>query len=344
MSAALAWVLGTPTRTAVLAGAVLAQSAEFSFLLARVGRDVEAVSATVYSLMLAAAAASIVLLPSVHTASLPLAAGLHARRPAFREEDEPVEVRETTDTLRNHAVICGFGRVGAVIGRVLRNRFTFVAIEEDPRIVQQLRAHGIPVIRGNAGVPAVLAQAHLERARELVVALPDPVVTRQVVDMARQINPRLRMIVRTHSEAERQWLVRRGVDSVILGEWELALEMALHALRGFGMSTMESDAIVQRLRGRTDLDQVRGEVTGPVRAASSVREPAPRPKAEPGATVPEPPPRRLHDGVRFRPEPPRVVEPRVLPGDGETPDHADDGQTPEPAGEAPESEPSTPNR
>lgn len=261
MSALFAWLLGTPTRTAVLTGAVLGQSAEFSFLLARVGRDLGVVSSDVFSLMLAASAASIVFLPMLYRGALPVASALQDRRPAFKPyADEPV-FNADTENMRGHAVLCGYGRVGAVIGRMLRNRFAYLVIEEDVRVVHNLRAQGIPVIRGNAAVPAILEQAHLERARELVIALPDPVVTRQVVDQARQINPRLRIIARTHSEGERQWLIQRGVDAVVLGEWELALEMGLDALRGFGVSRMEADVIVQRLRGRTNLERMRDDLT-----------------------------------------------------------------------------------
>lgn len=317
--AILAYLLGAPTRTAVLAGAILAQCAEFSFLLARVGRDLDVVSPTAFSLMLGASAASIVVLPTLYQATLPLASTLHARRPAFRPDADTSMTEDDTARLRGHAVVCGYGRVGAVIGTVLRHRFTFVAIEEDARIVRNLRSQGVPVIRGSAAVTAILSQAHLERARVLVVALPDPIVTRQVVDQARRINPRLRIIVRTHSEAERQWLMGRGVDTAVLGEWELALEMGLHALRGFGVSMIEAETIVQRLRGQSSLDTLSGGVARPARSerpgVSDEPEPAPgsehaveeegkRDAEEERVT------RRLHDGVRFVREPGPTVERR----------------------------------
>jgi len=335
MSAVIAWLLGKPTRTAVLSGVLLSQCAEFSFLLARVGRDVNAVSSSVYSLMLAASAASIMLLPALYQGMLPVAGALHARRPSFRQETITPEQVADTEKLRGHAVICGYGRVGAVIGRVLRNRFTFVAIEEDVRVVEHLRSQGVPVIRGNAAVPAILAQAHLERARELVVALPDPLVTRQVVDHARRINPRIRIVVRTHSETEREWLIRRGVEGVVLGEWELALEMAVYALRGFGVGSMEAESVVQRLRGERDLGRIRGEASRPNRPVDPlVPEQAPLPldhrPVEQGAG--EQVTRRLHDGTGFRPRRPRVVEPRST-GDP-SPAYGDGGATrfvPEPS-------------
>lgn len=324
LSAMVAWLLGTPTRTAILGGVMLGQSAEFSFLLARVGQDLDAVSPAVFSLMLAGAAASIVLLPSVYQGARPLATTLHARRPAFRDE-LATEAEDIAPDLRGHAVICGYGRVGSLIGTVLHHRFRFVVIEEDTRLVQHLRDEGIPVIRGSAAVPAILAQARLERARELVIAIPDVVATRQIVDQAQRLNPRLRILARTHSEVERQWLIERGVDTVVLGEWELALELGLHALRGFGVNAMEATSTINRLRHQRDITTAGGIF---------VRAPRPAPyeltEAPPSAVTHRYPyedtphvPIRLHDGVRFRPERgPRMERPERDLRPGEEPEPA----------------------
>ena len=70
----VALLLGVPVRIAVLAGAALAQSAEFSFVLARAGTDLEVVTPTVFGLMLAGAAASIVAQPTVYRWATPLGA------------------------------------------------------------------------------------------------------------------------------------------------------------------------------------------------------------------------------------------------------------------------------
>lgn len=335
VSALIAWLLGTPTRTAVLTGVIIAQCAEFSFLLAQVGSDLGVVSPSVFSLMLGASAASIVLLPAFYQGALPVAGFLHARRPAFARDAADLDPAGDGASRRNHAVVCGYGRVGAVIGTVLRHRFAFLVIEEDVRVVTQLREQDIPVIRGSAAIPAVLERAQIDRARVLVVALPDPVVTRQVVDGARRMNPRLRIIVRTHSDTERQWLLRRGVDTVVLGEWELALEMGLHALRGFGVSTLEAETIVQRLRARPDLESIDDSVTTSTRSARATppeeaasRHQAPATDASP-VDDGEPVNRRLHDGVRMVRKPRSANDRRDHPEGSATqfsrPEAADEG-------------------
>jgi CPA2 family monovalent cation:H+ antiporter-2 len=256
--AVLAILLGVPIRTAVLTGAALAQSAEFSFLLARLGADLEAVSATVFSLMLAGAATSILLHPTVYRLAVPLATSVAHRFPA-RGSMPATEPGEPADPgPRGHAVICGYGRVGRVIGSALRRRgFRYVVIEEDPRIVRRLRERGVTAIQGNAANPLTLAQAKLSQARVLVIAIADPLPVRQIVDHVRREHPRLDIIVRVQTEAEGAFLFRRGVGEAVFGELETALEMTRRTLHRFGLSAPETQAIVQSLRSRALQDTPR---------------------------------------------------------------------------------------
>jgi len=239
-----------PVRVAVLAGGALAQCGEFSFLLARLGAELHVLSPAVFSLLLAGAAVSIVLAPGLHAAAPQVAARLERRLPPG-----PLGVlaRPERHQLRGHAILCGHGRVGRVIAATLRQRgLPFVVVEQDPRHVRHLRAVGIPALLGNAANPLLLDQTNLEQARVLIVALPDPLATRQIVDHARQRNPDLDIVARTHSTVEAAFLLQRGVSEVVHGELELALEMTRHTLRRFGVGALEALALVQGLRARLE--------------------------------------------------------------------------------------------
>jgi CPA2 family monovalent cation:H+ antiporter-2 len=239
-----------PVRVAVLAGGALAQCGEFSFLLARLGAELHVLSPAVFSLLLAGAAVSIVLAPGLHAAAPQVAARLERRLPPG-----PLGVlaRPERHQLRGHAILCGHGRVGRVIAATLRQRgLPFVVVEQDPRHVRRLRAVGIPALLGNAANPLLLDQTNLEQARVLIVALPDPLATRQIVDHARQRNPDLDIVARTHSTVEAAFLLQRGVSEVVHGELELALEMTRHTLRRFGVGALEALALVQGLRARLE--------------------------------------------------------------------------------------------
>ena len=99
------------------------------------------------------------------------------------------------------------------------------------------------VIFGDATRPAVLQRAHLDSARLYVIATPDPYHTRAVLDIANGVNPTIGTIVRTHSEAERDYLEGRGVDWALVGERELAIGMMRRTLDRTGVDyDMASEA------------------------------------------------------------------------------------------------------
>jgi CPA2 family monovalent cation:H+ antiporter-2 len=245
--AGLVRLFGYSSRTSVLTGVVLAQAAELSFLLATIGADLGAVGTSAFNAMLAGSALSTILAPSLLAVATPLA----------RRLDRPGKVdlgtEPSTEELgrRRYAIICGFGRIGQVIGEALDRRgLRYVVIEQDPRIVRQLRERGIPAYVGSAENPILLERAGVERAHALIVAMPDPLAARRIVEQARRQRRDLDVVVRTHSLTELATLRKQGANEAVLGELELALEMTRHTLHRFGVSAMETVATVNGLRER----------------------------------------------------------------------------------------------
>lgn len=237
-------------RTAVLVGGSLATAGEFSFLLARLGVDLGVLTVDVFSVMLAGAAGSILVAPPLQAGIEPAMRWWERRRPASSLSVLP-ELSNADQELRGHAVIYGYGRVGQVIADTLRRRnFSFVVVDNDLRVVQQARAQGVLALLGEADNPVLLEQVRLERARALVVAIPDPLSTRLLVDYALRINPQLEIVARALNAAERTVLASQGVTETVVGELELAFEMTRFTLRRFGVSTLEAQAVVQRMRLR----------------------------------------------------------------------------------------------
>jgi CPA2 family monovalent cation:H+ antiporter-2 len=253
--------LGYPLRTGLTVAAGLAQIGEFSFIVAALGRTLGLLPDKGYQLIIAASLLSITLNPLVFRLMDPLETWLR-RRPKLLpllERRASVLARRQAEgersPLREHAVICGYGRVGSVVGQLLeRQGFPYVVLEQNRRQVEELRCRGIPALYGDAGNTELLEHAHLAEARVLVVAIPDPRAARQIVEFAHRVNPRLDIIARTHSE--REWLyLRERVSQAVLGEREAALEMARYTLRRFGIRDPEIQAIVQELRTRVEMEQ-----------------------------------------------------------------------------------------
>jgi CPA2 family monovalent cation:H+ antiporter-2 len=238
-----------PLRTTALAGILLAQSAEFSFVLARIGTSAGIVSDDHFGILLTSAALTIVLAPGAYQLGRPIVERFDRRRRGGTADD--VAAPGLPDDRRRIAVVCGYGRVGRLVAAALQRRgFGFVVIDESPHAVREAREAGISAIRGSVENRVVLGRAPLDRASVLVVAVPDPVTTRFVVDTVRRAHPRLPIVARTHSASERAVLRRLGATEVVVGEVELALEMTRFTLRQFGVSGPELVSLIEGLRRR----------------------------------------------------------------------------------------------
>ena len=226
-----------PVATALTVSASLAQIGEFSFILAAMGVSLGLLPAEGRDLVLAGALISITLNPFVFATITPVTRWVRARpalyalveRGATRLATLPENPR--SNPIHRHAVIVGYGRVGGMIGAALAEKhLPFVVIERDLRLVDVLRERGIRALYGDASASGVLAAAHIDMAKLLVIASPDSYAARRVLDLARHANPTIDTVVRTHSDHEREHFEKAGVGRVMMGERELALGMTDYAL------------------------------------------------------------------------------------------------------------------
>jgi CPA2 family monovalent cation:H+ antiporter-2 len=237
--AAVALVLAFryPLNTALTVGASLAQIGEFSFILAGLGLSLGLLPGEGQSLILAGALISITLNSLVFTAIEPLQQWVRRRsvlaRQLDRRDDPLAELPATVDveTLTGHVVLVGYGRVGTRIAKAMSERgIRYVVVEVNREAVERLRDRGIPAVSGDASDAEVLVQAHVARASVLVVATPDPVKIRKIVEIARTLNPNIECLLRTHSDEEADFLQQKNLGRVFMGEHELATAMTNYVL------------------------------------------------------------------------------------------------------------------
>jgi CPA2 family monovalent cation:H+ antiporter-2 len=127
-------------------------------------------------------------------------------------------------------VLVGYGRVGRIVGPALRERgWKLFVIENGDEVVEQLKTDGIEAIEGNAADGRVLDAANLDKARLLLVAIPDAFEAGQIVAQARAANPDIEIVARAHFDAEVEHLLQHGADTVVMGEREIARTMLEHA-------------------------------------------------------------------------------------------------------------------
>jgi CPA2 family monovalent cation:H+ antiporter-2 len=234
---AIVLIFRYPLNTAFTVSASLAQIGEFSFILAGLGVALKLLPVEGQNLILAGAVISIALNPLVFSLIEPLQRWVRERSSlarAMEQRDDPLaQLPTSTDQnlLSGHVLVVGYGRVGRRIGAALREKGIAVVVAEQNReTVEALRGDGIPAVSGDAADPAVLIQAHVARARMLVIAAPDAARARKMIETARMLNPGIEIVARTYSDEEAGLLRQDRPDRVFIDEQELAIAMAAHVV------------------------------------------------------------------------------------------------------------------
>ncbi|WP_282297408.1 YbaL family putative K(+) efflux transporter [Stenotrophomonas sp. PS02289] len=215
---------GHPNGTALTISASLAQIGEFAFIIAGLGVSLKILPPTGQALVLAGALISIMLNPVVF--------GLLDRWLAKHQETTPQAVETELPPgpsldLHDHAIVIGYGRVGSALAQVLRDRgVPVLVIDDNKEHVAEAHAAGLPGIRGSAASDKVLAEAHPERAKIAVLAIPQPLEAGETLAKLRALNPGLTLLARAHSDAEVKHLLEHGADGTVMAERELAYSLA----------------------------------------------------------------------------------------------------------------------
>ncbi|MBK8838882.1 MAG: Kef family K(+) transporter [Hyphomonadaceae bacterium] len=198
-----------------LIAASLAQIGEFSFILAGLGVGLGLLPEEARDLILGAAILSIVLNPLVF---------LVADR--FTPKAAPVEAEPVRAGSPGRAIIVGYGRVGSRLGKALgAARVDYSVIEDRQELVEKLHEQGLPAVAGNGVSIETLKAAAVESAQLIYITVPDGFEAGRIVEIARQLNPGIRIFARSHNDAEIDHLRSFGADVIISGEEEIAQAM-----------------------------------------------------------------------------------------------------------------------
>ncbi|MGK2935945.1 MAG: YbaL family putative K(+) efflux transporter [Gemmatimonadaceae bacterium] len=250
---ALVLLLGYRIKSALTVAASLAQIGEFSFILAGLAGTLGLLSNEGRDLILAAAILSITANPLVFVLAAKIERWTKGKPRMIETLERTTEMSIAfppgEEPLTGHAIIVGYGRVGRTIAATLRAQGKhFVVIESDRATAKAARKNAVRAIWGDAARPAILTLAAPETAQLLILAAPGAYQSRQVLEIARRLNPNLDTVVRTHSATEQQYLDAIGVGRTVLGERETALAMSHYALVSLGQTDDQADAAVEWAR------------------------------------------------------------------------------------------------
>ncbi len=243
-------VFPRPARTFLVIAVGLSQVGEFSFILGQGGVSLGLLAQEQYSLILAAALISITINPFMYKL-LPWLERTLRRVPGFwrqLESNHPIP-EVSPESLVNHVVIIGYGRIGRHLVTVLRKlAVPILVIEMEMEEIDALNAGGIATLYGDAANSEVITHAYLGKARALIVTVPEESSTAIITAAAHQLNPDLPIIARASSEPGVRLLADLGANRIIHPELEGGLEIVHHALLLLGYPLREVHAYTEAVR------------------------------------------------------------------------------------------------
>jgi CPA2 family monovalent cation:H+ antiporter-2 len=280
---AVMFALGRPVRSAVGMGLALAQIGEFSFLVANLGLTLKGLPQEGVHALVAVAIITISVNPLLYRLLGPIDAWIAkhprlARRLAARARLERVQAAAAFPEPRYRAVVVGFGPVGRTLVRLLREiGIEPTVIEMNLETARRLRGEGLAAVYGDAAHDETLKEAGLPNAGSLFLtasALPN---ASEVVRLARELNPQVRVVARASYLRERPELLKCGADAVFAGEAEIAMAMSESLLRELGATPDQIDR---------ERDRVRVELFGESIRPTEAKAPPPETAAVPTESRP----------------------------------------------------------
>lgn len=233
------------TGVAIRTGVILAQAGEFSFVILALGVEQNLLEGPALQLVLAASLLSMVIAPFMIQYNGRIARKLVSSY--TRNSGQVVqEIDNVGRDLKDHVIICGYGRSGQYLGRFMKEEnIPFIALDIDPARVLEAAAAGENVMFGDAGRRVVLEAAGGARAKALVISYSDTPAAMKILHVVQEVYPQLPVIVRTVDDSNMEALREAGAAEVVPEILEGSLMLASHALMLLGVPLHR---VIKRIR------------------------------------------------------------------------------------------------
>ncbi len=239
----LAKLMGLPYQQRPVFTLLLAQGGEFAFVVFQAAGP-QVLPAGIASFLIGAVALSMLLSP------LLLVALDKWVLPRY-SDGVPVTMEEISEQQDAKVLICGFGRYGQILGRMLKAQgLNLTILDHDPDTIESLREFGFRVFYGDATRLDLLRTAGAGTAKVLVVAVDGVEQSLAIVDMAREHFPNARIIARARNVGHLYQLLDRKVEFIERELFESSLRSARSVLEGLGWPAYEAREAAMRFRRR----------------------------------------------------------------------------------------------
>lgn len=225
----------------------LAQGGEFAFVLSSFALQNGVLTPEVANLLVATVALSMAAAPILLTINDQL---VQPRFSSVLPDRDPDEIDERD----NPVIVAGVGRFGHIVARLLRlNGFGTTVLDTDAEQVETLGRFGIKSYYGDATRLDLLRTAGAERARLLVIAIDQEEQAIEIVDLAHEHFPQLRILARAASRQHAYELLRRGVEDVYRETFGSAVDLSVDALQALGVPEQRANRAAKIFREYEDV-------------------------------------------------------------------------------------------
>ena len=245
IAGAASLALGSPQGTAARTGLWLCAGGEFGFVLLSQIEEAQLMPASLSQVVVAALVLSMLLAPLIVQASERIVLRLVPSEWMSRSL-QLTSIATQSMFVDKHAILCGFGRNGQYLGRLLEQEgITYIALDLDPERVRDAAAAGETVVFGDAAKRETLMTAGISRASVVVITYADTDAALRAMSMVRACRPDVPVVVRTADEVDLERLRQAGAAEVVPESVESSLMLASHAL---ALAGIPLPRIVKRIR------------------------------------------------------------------------------------------------
>jgi CPA2 family monovalent cation:H+ antiporter-2 len=244
--AVIALVLRQGPRIGILTGLGLAQTGEFSFVLADAAAPAGLLDESLLQIFVAGSVLTLIATPFLFSAAPHVARALVG---SFERLGLASDVAPVADDIRDHAVIVGCGLAGRTLARVLKaSDIPYRSVDQNPSAVAEARERGEPVIFGDATRAAILERLGIRRAKLVCIAINDPAATRRCISLVRALAPDARIVVRARYVQDLDQLFAEGASEIVAEEFESAIDLFSKVLRSFGIPDQAINHFAEAMR------------------------------------------------------------------------------------------------
>lgn len=242
--------LRLPLRNSLIAGLLLSQVGEFSFILAKSGVENNLLQPEIYQVFIAVTLLTMSATPIIigfyskfekFILAMPLPGFIVTGGKRYKELKK--------ENLKDHIIIIGFGINGKNLAQAAKYAgIKYTIIDTNPETVASEQKKGEPIFYGDATQELVLECAGIHSARILVIAINDPTATRRITEVARRNNKVIYMIVRTRFISEIAALHKLGANEVIPEEFETSIEIFTRVLMKYLIAKEDIEKLISEIR------------------------------------------------------------------------------------------------